>query len=263
MAVGKEIETRGHVVGFRDEISKAAAASDDAFFTWFDGATDKDAAFVRGSWDFTVHVAQPASRYLSDPEGKTALEIGHGGGRILAAASRHFRGVVGVDVHNNNEKVADELRQRGISNFRLLESDGRSIPVEGDTIDLVYSFIVLQHVERIDVFNRYVHETHRVLKPGAVAVLYFGRRYAVSQGRASRTLYAVDRLAERVLVPRGFIELPARVNCTNLVVSLSYAKALARRCGFEVLSTLVSRKRVPNGTRLYGGQNGLVLRKSK
>jgi hypothetical protein len=57
MAVGKDIETRGHVTGFREEIARAAAASEDAFHTWFNTGVTKDEAFVRGTWDFMHHVA--------------------------------------------------------------------------------------------------------------------------------------------------------------------------------------------------------------
>ncbi len=49
MAIGKVIEKRGHIIGFREEISKAASSSEDEFFTWFDSTKDKDSAFVRGS----------------------------------------------------------------------------------------------------------------------------------------------------------------------------------------------------------------------
>ena len=131
MVTGKKIETRGHVVGFREEISKAAASTDDEFFTWFNGAKDKDTAFIRGSWDFMVHIALPSSKFLSAPEERVALEIGHGGGRILAAASRCFKNVIGVDIHENNEKVGNELIKRGIDNFRLIKTEGKEIPVYG------------------------------------------------------------------------------------------------------------------------------------
>ena len=146
MPTGKEVETRGHIVGFREEISKAAASSDDEFFTWFASAKDKDAAFVKGSWDFTIHIALPASRFLSKPEDKVALEIGHGGGRILAAASRHFKNVIGIDIHDHNQKVESELKQRGVSNFRLIKTDGREIPLENASVDFVYSFMTFKNI---------------------------------------------------------------------------------------------------------------------
>jgi len=48
MATGKEIETRGHITGFREEIDSAACQGKDAFFTWFDSAQNTDVAFLRG-----------------------------------------------------------------------------------------------------------------------------------------------------------------------------------------------------------------------
>lgn len=44
-------------------------------------------------------------------------------------------------------------------------------------------------------------------------------------------------------------------------VSLGYAKKIAKMTGFNIVSRLVSRKLVPDGVTLYGGQNGLVLKK--
>jgi len=262
MPTGQAVETRGHVVGFQEEIQIAAAQGKDPFFTWFDSAADTEAAFVRGTWDFLIHVAMPAARYLACPEEKTVLEIGHGGGRILAAACRSFRKGIGIDVHDNNALVEGELRARGVANCRLVKTDGRCIPVGDCTVDLVYSFIVLQHVERIDVFKSYFAETHRVLKPGALAVLYFGRKRRFSLNKRSRLLYWADRLLEELsLRRRGYQEIPARVNETNLVVAMSFAKRLSRSLRFEILKTLVSRKRVPDGMDLFGGQHGLLLRK--
>lgn len=261
MAVGKEIETRGHIVGFREEIARAASGSDDEFFTWFDSARDKEAAFIRGSWDFMVHIARPAAPFLRRPETLTALEIGYGGGRILAAASRCFSHVTGVDIHAHASRVTRELEQRGVRNVTLLTTDGRTLGVEDGSRDVVYSFIVLQHVEKYAIFRNYLQETRRVLRPGGLAVLYFGRNARWSEHRRSPARYVLDRIAERLLLRGGYRELRAQVNCTNLVVSLAHAKALARADGFRVLRTLVSRKKVPDGIRRFGGQHGLVLRK--
>ncbi len=51
------------------------------------------------------------------------------------------------------------------------------------------------------------------------------------------------------------------MNETNLQISLSHARKVARKIGFLLLADLVSNKNVPDGIRLYGGQNGLVLAK--
>ena len=261
MAVGKEIESRGHVLGFKEEISLAAASKGEDFFTWFDTAQDKDSAFVRGSWDFLYHIAHPSIRYISKPEDKVALEIGYGGGRILAAASRHFKTVIGVDVHDQRVKVEDEMKKRGIYNTRLLQTGGMDIPVEDGSVDFAYSFIVFQHLEKIEVFRKYIREIYRVLKTDGIAVLYFGRKAYFSENTSRRMGYILDCLLERVWLPKGFQEIQSRVNDINLLISHTYAKSFVREVGFEVLKRLVSRKKVPDGVKLLGSQNGLVLRK--
>ena len=255
------IVRRGHVVGFREAITQAARQDENAFFGWFDHAEDKESSFVRGSWDFLWHIAQPLTPYLTRPETKTALEIGHGGGRLLAAAGRCFQFVIGVDIHDENDKVHSALRDRGIRNAQLMKTEGARLPVGPEHVDCVYSFIVLQHVETYAVFERYVEETYRVLKPGGLAVLYFARRYRWSFDRSSRLLYGLDRLLEPLLLWKGYEELPAPVNSTNLRVSLRQATLLARAIGFQVVRTLVSHRRVPDGAALYGGQHGLLLKK--
>lgn len=262
MATGQQIETRGHVVGFKEEISKAADANDNAFFTWFDAAKDKDTAFVRGCWDFSLHMASEFAPFISHPEDKVIMEIGHGAGRLLAAASRSFKHAIGVDIHENNEKVAEELNAHGIENFTLFQSDGKSLPVPDQNVDCVYTFIVMQHLERIEVFESYLKEIHRVLKNGGVAVIYFGRKYKQSINRDSRWRYLLDKWMEGVRMPKGYEELPAKVNMTNLRVSLAYASKKVKEAGFTVHKELVSKKTVPDGANLYGGQNGLVLIKS-
>jgi SAM-dependent methyltransferase len=261
MGTGQHIETRGHIVGFKEEIRRTADASAEAFLTWFDHATDVDETFVRGAWDFSVHVAQPLAPYLRTPERKSVLEIGHGVGRILASAARHFRSAVGIDVHERNDIVQGELARRSVGNVRLLQTDGKCIPLPDQSIDVAYSFIVFQHLEKIGIFDGYVAETQRILKPGGLALIYFGRWAHWSLGTRSGLRYAADRAAERVLLRRGFREMQAPVNHTNLLVSLGYASASARRAGFDILGRVVSHRQVPDGTTLYGGQHGLVLRR--
>ena len=54
--------------GFRREIKKAANRSNQAFFIWFDSASDTKAAFVRGAWDFSLHIALSLAPYVSGVE---------------------------------------------------------------------------------------------------------------------------------------------------------------------------------------------------
>jgi SAM-dependent methyltransferase len=261
MPTGEQIEKRGHIVGFQEEIEKVSERSAEQFFTWFNNAESIEDAFIQGAWDFSLHFAYILSKNLIHPESKTALEIGYGGGRILASACRHFKKVIGIDVHSQQALVAEELYHRGIKNFELTQTDGKRIPVIDNSIDVVYSFIVLQHVEKIDIFVQYLHETYRALKSGGVACLYFGRFCRFSLNHRSVLCYWIDRLCEFGIMPKGYLEIPARVNETNLRVRASFATKLGKQEGFTVEQVLSSRRKASDGFLLFGGQHGMVLKK--
>ena len=264
MAIGPKIESRSHVIGFREEISLAAEAGNDEFFTWFDTAENAEASYIRGAWDFQYHILPLLVPYVRRPENMTALEIGCGGGRLLATASRHFKYVVGVDIHDKLSFVAQHLRSKGVKNFELHCCTGSTLPVADSSIDIVYSFIVIQHMEHYEIVTGYLSEAFPALKAGGgVAVLYFGRPAPLSANRTSRLLYWLDRLIEPIMLfPSGYRSYPAQVNCTNIVFSLSKFRAMAAEAGFSTHEFQVSRKSVPDGVTNYGSQYGLVLRKA-
>lgn len=262
MTVGPRIEDRSHVVGFREEIGRAAEASADEFFTWFDTAENAEASYVRGAWDFSHHILPLLVPHVRQPENLIALEIGCGGGRLLAAASRHFRNVVGVDIHDRLSFVAEHLRAKGVANFELHQSGGNALPVPDASIDVIYSFTVIQHMEHYETVTAYLRDAFRACKHGGVAVLYFGRPALLSANRTSRLRYLADRLLEPIMLfPSGYRSSPARVNCTNIVFSLPKFRAIAAEAGWSSHEFQVSRKSVPDGAAKYGSQYGLVLRK--
>lgn len=254
-------EYANHVEGFRKEIRRAAEEGPQAFFTWFDRSPGAAGASVRGAWDFALHVARPLAGRLSEPESKTVLEIGYGGGRLLAAAGRAFKSAVGVDVHDCGSFVRDDLASRGIHNVEVHCGDGRSLPVPDASVDVVYSFIVLQHVERLEVHQALLRETFRVLRPGGWAVLYHARMSRFSAHRASRLRFALDWLLEHTLYAGRYREFPANINDINLRISLPRARREALNAGLKPVDTFVSRRRVPDGYFRFGEQFGLVLHK--
>lgn len=260
MAIGKKIEDRNHIIGFREEIS-AASGDENQFFTWFDAAEDASASFIKGAWDFGYHVAAPAVRYVRAPQDKLALEIGVGGGRLMASASRYFGKVVGVDVHENLDLTHKKLEEMGCKNVELLRSDGLTIPVPSDSVDFVYSFIVFNHLEKVSVVDSYLDEIGRVLKSGGIAVVYFGRVALFSHNKSIKALYFLDKIIEVFLLPMGWKELAARVNCTNIVFSLRHFKSKLRKRGFKIHASMSSRKKVPDGIEKYGMQHGVVFEK--
>lgn len=262
----QDVETRDHVIGFQEEIAKAEKHSREAFFGWFDGHKSIDEAFRKGSSEFYFYIFQHALPLLADPHEKAALEIGFGGGRLLAAASRCMKQVHGVDIHGRTDIVLEELHNRGNSNVELYTTEGEGkLPLENQSVDLVYSFVVLQHVQKLERFETYLRESARVLKPGGVAVLYFGRyrfRDRLFSGKLAPIMLFVEKVLERLALPKGYKEFPAQVNYTNLILTRWFAKKIARRNGFKIKKVVVSYRGLNREPLCYGGQWGLVLQKS-
>jgi ubiquinone/menaquinone biosynthesis C-methylase UbiE len=250
-----------HIPGFKEAISTAAGQSDDAFFTWFNRAKNLDDSFLRANWDFAHHIAAHLLPHITEPEMRNCLEIGHGGGRLLSVAARFFSAAIGVDIHGENTKVLSKLTELGITNVKLVKTDGADLPVPDSAVDVVYSFIVLQHIEKITIFNSYLQETYRVLRPGGIALLYFGRWSQYSTGRKAAAYLWLDNLLENFKVPSGYKEIPAEINHTNLLITRRYAKAQALKYGFRFKKFLYSFKNIPEGYGRFGGQHGMLLQK--
>ncbi|HEX8619603.1 MAG TPA: class I SAM-dependent methyltransferase [Thermoanaerobaculia bacterium] len=233
----KERTDEQHRARYAEAIANARREGSAAFQNWFNQSGSVEESLVRGHWDFAAHILTPSVwALISEPHRKTSLEIGYGGGRIINAAANFFGRAVGVDVHGERDSVQQFLTSVGKQNVLLLDTDGRSLPVDDQSIDFVYSFIVLQHLPAFEVLESYVSETFRVLKKDGVAQLYFGRfGYA-------------GRMARLRNFARGYVEIAdAPVNFTSLVVTKRRMKRLCESHGFTVVDTGMSYKSIPDG----------------
>jgi SAM-dependent methyltransferase len=224
---------------YADEVHRVRAEGPDAFHGWFDGGSTEEQAVRNGYWDFGTFITTHCVRdHLGWTRRERCLEIGYGGGRLLNAACDFFSQAIGIDVHDEADAVRAFLRARGKTNFELLKGTGDSLPVETASIDFVYSYIVLQHLQTFATLERYVSETSRCLRPGGVAQLYFGRFSNVPPSALLKHGW------------RGWIELRgAPVNATSLVVRVPTMRRLAQHCGLRVLEA----------RRDQGGQGHLTL----
>ena len=93
----------------------------------------------------------------------TALDIGCGIGRVLKPLAPHFQRLIGVDVSAEMiSKSKDWLRD--VPNVDTFETSGVDLSLLPPRhFDLVYSYVVFQHMPR-PVFERYLEEINRVLK---------------------------------------------------------------------------------------------------
>ena len=241
-----------HQERYSAAIRQAFTEGTDVFQNWFNQADHVQQAILQGFWDFRCHIlTDKVAEAITHPERRTALEIGYGGGRLLNAACAYFGHAIGVDIHDNAAEVDQFLRQQGRTNYLLIRTAGRTIDVESESVDLVYSFIVLQHLPTYDVLVSYLRETYRCLKAGGVAQLYVGAFSKLSP--ANRVRYWRQGYKEIVDAP---------VNHTSLVVRAGTLARVCRSLGFRVVDSGPSYKTVPNGYRRQrGGQTYVTLRK--
>jgi glycosyltransferase involved in cell wall biosynthesis/ubiquinone/menaquinone biosynthesis C-methylase UbiE len=98
-----------------------------------------------------------------------ALDFGCGPGRLTQALAEHFREVHGVDIAASMIAKAQELNKFGERCIYHLNDRPDLRLFEANTFDLVYSWLVLQHMPK-QLALGYIAEFARVTNPGGVMV---------------------------------------------------------------------------------------------
>jgi SAM-dependent methyltransferase len=252
MATSPEAHRQKYLAAIRQARQGGSAV----FQAWFNrqAAQTPEQNIVRGYWDFALHILTPTvCAHLSEPEKRIALEIGSGGGRLMNAACSYFGQVVGIDIHAEHQTAAAFLHTQHKHNFRLLQTSGETIDVVAESIDFIYSFIVLQHLPSFAAFGRYLSETYRCLRPGGIAQLYFGKFARL------HPIYQLRYFFQGYKETHG-----APANHISLVVRMSRARRLCKQIGFQVIDSGTSYFCVPDGyTGTRGGQSYVTLLKRR
>ncbi|MFW9957315.1 MAG: class I SAM-dependent methyltransferase [Candidatus Odinarchaeota archaeon] len=109
------------------------------------------------------------------------VEIGCGPGRMLAEMATMFELVTGVDFSPDMVKYT-RSRFRHLNNVKILLNDGKAIPMKTASVDLVYSVLALQHMNR-EAVESYFSEASRVLRPSGI--FRFQTRWDIEQRNAN------------------------------------------------------------------------------
>ena len=98
---------------------------------------------------------------------QSILDFGCGTGRLTEFMAKDFKKVVGVDISGT---MIHQGRQRlkYLKNVDLLEIDGQYIPLPDDSIDIVFSYLVFQHIKTREMVEAAFKDIYRVLTPGGV-----------------------------------------------------------------------------------------------
>lgn len=95
------------------------------------------------------------------------LEIGGGIGRLLKPISTKFKEAIGIDISQGMVDLSKDYLE-GVDNAKVVKCDGITFPIEGNSVELVYSVICFQHIPYRLLIQKYLRETRRVLKDGGI-----------------------------------------------------------------------------------------------
>ncbi len=99
------------------------------------------------------------------PQGKTALDVGCGGGILCEEIARLGFAVTGIDPSAHSLQTAAGHAQAGGLQIAFEQGSGEAIPFRDDSFDIVFCCDVLEHVRDA---AKVIAEISRVLKPGGV-----------------------------------------------------------------------------------------------
>ncbi|HMC88748.1 MAG TPA: class I SAM-dependent methyltransferase, partial [Gemmataceae bacterium] len=126
---------------------------------------DPDSFFRSGEEDYQRLVEVFFRRWQWQPGGKAMLELGCGAGRMTRSFARRFACVYACDISPEMLRRAKTLLPAA-DNIVWLQGDGKSLAgVRANSVDFVFSYIVLQHMPTEALAFQYVREMLRVLKP--------------------------------------------------------------------------------------------------
>jgi SAM-dependent methyltransferase len=122
------------------------------------------AATTAGIHDMGYIETPIIKKYMHSKLNPTILEIGCGVARILKFWPYK---AIGVDISENMlTKAALECESFGKKDIKFIKTDGRTIDVEDKSVNLVYSFLVFQHIQTLREIKTYMEEISRILAPG-------------------------------------------------------------------------------------------------
>lgn len=94
----------------------------------------------------------------------TLLEVGPGRGEFAAVAEARGFSYVGIEP---SEVLSEELRSKGLS---ILKGSLPTIELSDESVALIYSYDVVEHLDNYSTVLEYFREAYRVLRPGGYIV---------------------------------------------------------------------------------------------
>lgn len=144
------------------------------------------------SWESSEKHAAIHRNYIETPLIKTSLEkcfnplvveIGCGVGRLLKEFAKSGYDLIGTDISAQMILKAREYIKDCKASIDLFVINGDSLPIPNSCADLVYSFLVFQHIQTRAEIEKYILEASRILRPGGYLRVQTMRGKPVPEGK--------------------------------------------------------------------------------
>lgn len=95
---------------------------------------------------------------------QTMLDIGCGIGRITQFMRTMANLVIGTDISGEMIKQA----KKRFPDITFIETDGYTLPLEDNSVDVAFSYLVFQHMKDREMVESNLKEVQRILKPTGI-----------------------------------------------------------------------------------------------
>lgn len=101
-------------------------------------------------------------------EDSVVLEIGCGVGRMTEFLADNFKNVIAIDISKNMLAIARD-RLKNFKNIEYFVSTGSRIPIDKESADFVFSYIVFHHFLSQKMVLDSLKDIYRILRGGGIA----------------------------------------------------------------------------------------------
>jgi SAM-dependent methyltransferase len=205
---------------------------------------DHDSFLSSGEEDFARLVAPALQRCGLAVAGRAMLELGCGAGRMTHSFAKRFERVYAFDLSPEMLRRARQIHNEQ-SNILWLLGNGVDLScIASDSLDFVFSYLVLQHLPEEVLSLRYVGEILRVLRPGGVFLFQFNGGLEPTMNLRGRIAWGIvdalwslrlQDLSRRVAAMFGLDPFAAGKSWRGAAISATSMKAGIHAAGGQVL----------------------------
>lgn len=190
----------------------------------------------------------------SAPSAGLVVEYGCGAGRILNALVERGVRCAGVDI---SKTMLDHCKRLvpGVESLNSLDSEGR-VNLPDECARMVYSYAVVQHIDKLSSYETAISEMCRLLAPGGRLVLQVNCEdfTLVSNGQLGRTENFEDL---SIHYAPGSIKGIVHKNTTwsGVYIGFDYLKNFLLRNGVTISDTIPFSDKKPRAIVVFGSKS--------